>query len=264
MRPQPRSLGYRSDLAILEAEGGQILPRPWGWVVRSPHNPGFRWGNFLLFTSPPKTGDLEVWEQRFQAELPVVHRAFGWDSPEGNRGDVSGFLKTGFLLREDRVLTSFSPPMPRHPHPTAKVQPLLDWEEWLELELAAENPPPEEAASLRSFLEARLQARRGQVEAGRACWWGAYLQGKLRATLGIYRLGELGRFQSVVTHPAYRRQGLAQTLIARAGRWALEEGARQLLIVTDPKGPALSLYRALGFIAIEDQLGLERPHGSKL
>ena len=47
--------------------------------------------------------------------------------------------------------------------------------------------------------------------------------------------GPIARYQNVETHPSARRQGLAGTLVYRAGRYGLDTlGARALVMVADP------------------------------
>ncbi len=59
------------------------------------------------------------------------------------------------------------------------------------------------------------------------------------------------------THPAARRQGLAGTLVWRAGQHALGElGARTLVIVADPTEAAIRVYRSVGFADHETQLSM--------
>src|SRR5690242_20581643 len=81
-----RSLGYRTDLIFARAHG-EVADRGDHLVIRTPSNPGFYWGNFLLFAHPPEQGSLERWKERFHEEIaarqPARHLAFGWDSPEG-------------------------------------------------------------------------------------------------------------------------------------------------------------------------------------
>jgi hypothetical protein len=48
------TLGYRTDLAILELEGGQVADRGDHLVIRTPGNPDYWWGNFL---HSPARGD---------------------------------------------------------------------------------------------------------------------------------------------------------------------------------------------------------------
>src|SRR5215470_5926613 len=47
-RVEVRSLGYRTDLAILALEGSQVTDHGDHLVIRTPGNPDYWWGNFLL------------------------------------------------------------------------------------------------------------------------------------------------------------------------------------------------------------------------
>jgi ribosomal protein S18 acetylase RimI-like enzyme len=65
--------------------------------------------------------------------------------------------------------------------------------------------------------------------------------------LGVVERGWLGLF-SLVTHPEFRRQGRATSLIHALARWGQTHGASQvyLQVMTD-NTPALALYARLGF-----------------
>jgi predicted GNAT family acetyltransferase len=87
--------------------------------------------------------------------------------------------------------------------------------------------------------------------------------GRLLSSLGIVSDGSgLARFQSVETHPAARRRGLASALVHHAGKAALDRGAKRLVIVADPEYHAIGIYRSLGFVESETQVQLTRPPGS--
>ena len=68
------SRGWRTDLAILALSGSEIEQHPTYVVVRTPGNPGYRWGNFVLLRRAPLRGDLGLVEDLFVRELPG-HRA---------------------------------------------------------------------------------------------------------------------------------------------------------------------------------------------
>jgi len=105
------------------------------------------------------------------------------------------------------------------------------------------------------------EARR-LVESGFSARFGAFVEGRLRAGLGIV-LGGSGqaRYQTVETHPRWRGQGLAGTLVYEAGIWADHNGARSIVIVAEPAGAAIRVYRSLGFSAREQQVALLRAAG---
>jgi hypothetical protein len=49
---QVTSLGFQTDLALRVLEGAEITDRGDYLVVRTPDNPTFYWGNFLLLARP--------------------------------------------------------------------------------------------------------------------------------------------------------------------------------------------------------------------
>src|SRR3954463_4934345 len=79
-----RSLAYRTDLLIRRLAGSVIVDHPSHLVVRTPANPHFWWGNFVLVRPGrlPKAPDL------FAAEFPEAsHLAIGVDGTEGEAGE---------------------------------------------------------------------------------------------------------------------------------------------------------------------------------
>ena len=70
----PRSLVWATDLDVLALD--RVLERRPGYVVvRSPGNPEYYWGNFLLFDDPPGESDGVRWEALFD-EAPMNRAAF--------------------------------------------------------------------------------------------------------------------------------------------------------------------------------------------
>ena len=89
------------------------------------------------------------------------------------------------------------------------------------------------------------------------------MSGRLVSTAGIFVTEEgVARYQSVETHPAHRRQGLAAAVVHAAGQHGLDRlGVRTLVIVADTDGEAIGLYRRLGFADVEQQLMMEKRSG---
>jgi ribosomal protein S18 acetylase RimI-like enzyme len=68
--------------------------------------------------------------------------------------------------------------------------------------------------------------------------------------LGVYENGWLGIF-NMITHPEYRRRGVATAVLRRLAEWGQEQGARQLYLqVMDNNEPAKRLYQGLGFATL--------------
>jgi predicted GNAT family acetyltransferase len=112
------------------------------------------------------------------------------------------------------------------------------------------------------FLTARIAAERALTEAGHGFWFGAFVDGKLVAHLGLVTDGSgIARYQNVETHPDWRRKGIAGTLVWRAGQRGLDGMAGMLVIAADPDYVAIRVYRSVGFIDAETQIGFERLPG---
>ena len=112
-------------------------------------------------------------------------------------------------------------------------------------------------------MERRAAARRRLTQTGAGVWLGAFTRGRLLAQLGLFDVGDgCARYQHVETHPAARRRGLAGTLVWTAGRYGREVlGTSTFVIVADPAGAAIRVYRACGFTDRQSQLSFERPPG---
>jgi GNAT superfamily N-acetyltransferase len=110
------------------------------------------------------------------------------------------------------------------------------------------------------FVAARTAAERALTESGHGSWFGAFVDGELVAQLGLISDGSgIARYQNVETHPAWRRRGLAGSLVWHAGRHGFDAlGATTLVIVADPLADAIKVYRSVGFADAETQVGLER------
>jgi RimJ/RimL family protein N-acetyltransferase len=266
-----KSLGCRTDLMFPAFEGG-ITERGDHLIVQSPSNPTFYWGNFLLFSEPPREGEAKMWTQMFAAEIgtpPVYeHQAFGWDSTDGAEGAIGQFLEMGFEPDRSVTLTTESAPRPtRQASPKAVIRRLEsegDWQQAIDLQVACREPVHEEAR-YRTFRERSMELYRRMVEAGRGAWYGAYIKGRLIADLGVFHDQGVGRYQSVETHPDFRRQGVAGAAICAAGRAAFKEyGLHTLVIVAEEGSAAARLYESLGFEPTEKMRGLLRfPHAPR-
>jgi ribosomal protein S18 acetylase RimI-like enzyme len=254
------SLGYRTDVMLRALEGGEVTDRDGYIVVRSPANPNFWWGNFLLLRQPPGPGEAGDWLARFAAEFPDAgHVALGIDVTDERDVELTGFLDAGLRLDLGTVMTAAATHSPPRPHRLAQCRPLAsddDWRQAGELRVACGASPAD-----RAFWERMSSQARQLTGTGRGSWFGAFQDGRLVAQLGLFSAGDgIARFQSVETHPGARRQGLAGTLVCHAGRYGVAElGARTLVIVADAGSDAARIYESVGFRGQETQIGLDRP-----
>ncbi|MFC4455086.1 GNAT family N-acetyltransferase [Deinococcus sonorensis] len=268
MSPLPTALGYRTDLMLLRLGGSVVSARPGYLRIETPQNPTFWWGNFLLLSSMPTADELEGWLHTFEQEFPgAEHRAFGVDVAQAPALDPGS---SGLELGLSTVLTATPAQLrpPPHPHPTAVLRPLHsdeDWSQALEVRLACNEDRADE--EYRIFAERRVQQARALSAAGYGQWYGAFLDGRMVASLGLYSDGSgVARFQVVETHPEFRGQGLCGSLLAYAAQVGAEQlKAHTLVLVADPAYHAVRIYRSLGFQDTEQQVALERaPAGAQL
>jgi RimJ/RimL family protein N-acetyltransferase len=253
------SLGFRTDVALRVLEGAEVTDRGDHLVVRTPDNPDFWWGNFLLLARLPGPGQGREWLARFATEFPAArHVALGVDTTDDSETPAE-FMAAG--LRADRatVLTAARLRPPAHPNTEAEVRPLEGDADWGQsVDLAARCFDGGEPGD---FLERRASARRRLTQTGAGIWFGAFENGRLLAQLGLFDVGDgYARYQHVETDPVARRRGLAGTLVWTAGRYGGEVlGTSTFVIVADPADVAIRVYRACGFTARQSQLSFDRP-----
>ena len=71
-------LGWHTDLAVRRLDGSTIEEHDDHVVVRTPSNPLFYWGNFVLVTDPDTVDDADHWLAVFERTFPsAAHRAIG-------------------------------------------------------------------------------------------------------------------------------------------------------------------------------------------
>lgn len=257
-----RSLGFATDLMERRLAGAEVADRGDHVLVHSPRNPEFYWGNFILVPGPLGPGDAARWRREFASEFPAArHLAIGIDGCDGAAGEVGDLVTAGANIDTSIVLTARSliEPIPV----AAELRPLASDEDWRQLlalrrVIETEEWPVTDASE--RFTRNRVAEQRMLVEAGHATWFGAFADSVLRASLGVvFASGHPARYQSVETDLGWRRRGLAAALVHLAGRTILSGSvANRLVIVADPAGPAIKLYRRLGFADRERQVQVQR------
>jgi ribosomal protein S18 acetylase RimI-like enzyme len=250
---QIQSLGFKTEM-IFHRFDGEIEDRGEYVVVKTPSNPGFMFGNLLLFFTAPKKGSLENWKNLFRQEFAlhpaVEHYTFLWDSPNEGIGHVAEFEQENFKVDFSVVLTAKSVILPMKHNSQVQVRPILSESDWAAV---TENQIMSKAAeyeseSYRRFKEKQMARYRAMSERGLGHWFGAFLDGRLVADLGVYRDGDIGRFQSVETHPEFQRQGICGSLVYESAQFALQKmNLKELVMVADENYHAAKIYESVGF-----------------
>ena len=256
------SLAFRTDLALARLAGSEVDDRGDHVVVRTPDNPDYYWGNYLLLPRPPTAAELPGWEATFARTFPRCrHRAYGVATADGSRADLAAFAGAGMEVDASSVMTATAVHEPPRPNHDATYRPLAgddDWQQQVELWSGSEDDRVS-----RDFVVAKVAAERRMAESGTGAWWGAFLGDRLLSSMGLFAASPgLARFQQVQTHPDARGRGLAGTLVHRVSRYGFEElGAHTLVMVADPEYLAIRIYRSVGFEDTETQLQAQRRPG---
>jgi ribosomal protein S18 acetylase RimI-like enzyme len=258
-----RSLGFRTDIMLLALQGSSIEEHDGYRVVRTPSNPSYHWGNFLLIDRDPHPGDMTGWVRTFEREFPgVPHIAIGIDGTEPSAISTAEFEAAGVTPDAATALTATDIRLPERPNTEAEFRMLRadsdpDWDAALAVQWASYPPTDEDDGE---YARHKLAALRELQVRGKGGWFGAFLDGRMVAGLGVFSDGSgVARYQTVDTHPDFRRRGLAGMLVYTAARHAVDElGATTLVIVADPDYTAINLYKALGFVGTETQMQLEK------
>ena len=251
------SLGFRTDLALLTASGSIVEDRGTHLVVRSPDNPSYFWGNFILLAQPPVPGGEREVVGAFHTEFPLAeHVSIGIDTAELSDDARAAFEAAGMTVDVATVLTASALVAPREVE--AEVRALDGDDDWeARARLSQQLYPQTSEEAFMAFARQKNVQERRLVDAGRGQRFGAFVDGTLVSTAGAFVTEDgVARFQSVETHPDHRRQGLAAAVVHAAGQHALDRlGVRTLVIVADTDGEAIGIYRRLGFADAERQLG---------
>ncbi|MDQ6935949.1 MAG: GNAT family N-acetyltransferase [Actinomycetota bacterium] len=242
-------LGWRTDLAVLGHSGSEIEEHDDHVLIRTPANPTYHWGNFVLVTHPAAVDDAEHWLDVFVAAFPqALHRAIGLSAEP----TPSSWATTGLEIEHEDVLALSGLPAERPLAEGYAVRPLVnivDWEQLVRLSLEEHHT---EHRDSEEFLRESKTAQVRMVSASVAAFFGVFAGAELVSCLGIVDCGGgVARYQSVLTAAAHRRRGLTSHLLGRAAHWAAVRALGELVIVADPDSAASRLYQSVGFVPVQ-------------
>jgi ribosomal protein S18 acetylase RimI-like enzyme len=271
----PRSLVLATDTDVLAIDH-TVTRRDGYLVVRSPSNPTFWFGNFLLFDDAPGPGDGERWERLFEREFAdeprVRHRTLRWDRADGEAGAATAeFADRGYDL--ESLIGLMAAPGELVAHACAShdvtIRPLDPatggpdeplWAAIVEIQVTGRDRQIGES-EYRHFSRARQSELRALFDAGRGAWYVALTSaGEVAASCGIVTTGDRGRFQAVETAERHRRRGICSRLVVDAAVHAAGgHSLRTLVIAAAADYHAMGLYESLGFRRRERVSSVCRP-----
>lgn len=231
-------------------------------VVKTPSRPNYFWGNYLVMPEPPAPGALKNWISVYGSEFDYKKQGFmtfAVDAPSGEMGAAQEFREFGFRCYTNKVLTTSSVNPPPKINKVAEVREITTDSEWDQLvEVHYSDEWYLNADSQRPFLKDKLSDLRRMCEAGLGKRFGAFIDGRVAADLGIYTAKGIGRFNEVATHRDFRRQGLCGTLVYQSALAAFESMDVQTLVMeADEDYHAAAIYESVGFNPNQRLVGFE-------
>lgn len=225
-------------------------------VVRTPSRPDYFWGNFIILRDRIDTQiKFQRWIDIYSDEFDTFDsfKTFAFDCVDGNIGDEEIFAAFDFSLYKNKGLVTDAVHPPPHLNANFEFK-IVDVESEIEALIEVhtndEWPLPKELE--KPFLKQQFESLLKLQQKGIGKRFGAYVDGKLAADLGIYTMGEIGRFNNVATHQNYRRQGLCGALMYLSSDYALANmGVKKLVIEAAEDYHALRIYESVGFTPLE-------------
>ena len=240
-----RSVGLKTELG-LAATQGKLADRGDYVVVRTPDNPAYYFGNFLVLAEPLRA--LAPWLARFADEFrdepKIQHVAFRWDST-ADPGALDELRAARFDVQDDFVMTATE--ISARPVPYA-IRPLRPDEMPAVADLGF-LIADDHSDKYRRFLNRRAAWKAFIIERGLGAFWGAFDGDELVGSLGLVTLDRLARYQDVQTAPAHRKRGIASALLAAAA--AAVTDIERYVIVAEPASEASRVYARAGFSVLE-------------
>jgi ribosomal protein S18 acetylase RimI-like enzyme len=245
-----KSIGLKTNL-FMSSLLGQIYDRGDYIVIKTPLNPKFHWGNFVVFPSSPRHDDYQKWIQIFKSEFKniqsIEHMLFVWDDPFGATGEIQEFICNGFKESRGVYLSAEEVISPQYPNNKINIRAIESDSDWGKLL----DSHPEE------YLRNQLIEQRKWINKGAGYFFGAFYKDELVADLGIFFENDVGRFQNVSTKEAFRRQGICGTLVHHAANYAFKQHkAKSLIMEADEDYIAARIYESVGFKAIEKSMAI--------
>jgi hypothetical protein len=213
---------------IFDRIAGEVAQHDHYTVVRTPHSPDYYFGNLLVLPRAPVDQDRAQLEHDFATLVgtpPIIkRRTFIWLPDATARiPALADFITAGYAFQDNVVLIAQQADLisPTQTNSSVSFRRFDgndgDWAAWRAMQIAhgADEFP---AAEYRRYLAAQETLYRRMIAAGAGDWWGAFFGTEQVASLGLFFAAGpaeqcVGRFQLVITAPAYRQRGVCRARV---------------------------------------------------
>lgn len=233
-------------------------------VVKTPSRPEYFWGNYIIMKEAPQKGCLKDWLNVFESEIGSRHKtgfiAITFDDPNLEVEKLKEFEEFGFDIQVSKILIAREVVKPVKVNTELEIR-LIDLDN--ELDSYADihftsNWGYGSDEVQRKFLCDSAEEFRGFSKTGNAQRFGAVLNNKIIAELGVFWEDGVARFNNVGTHMDYRRLGACSTLVFEVSKMLLAREEVEILVMeADEDYHAASIYESIGFVPKEKLFALE-------
>jgi ribosomal protein S18 acetylase RimI-like enzyme len=228
-------------------------------VLRTPAGPSYYSGNLLILGEPLVPARLAEWAAVFHDAFDgseVRHFRLEWTGPPPTTEERAAYAAAGYEVTTIRCMTTQAAAPVERLNPALEIRPLREADQG-RLKRFLLDTNPDWSAPFMDFMTASIFLRQQVLEGG---WWLGWLDGRIAGSMGLFFDGPLGRFQAVDTHPAFRRRGVARTMVAHLTRHGFDRPqTEQLVIVADRDYFAVRLYEQCGYRTLHPQYELFKP-----
>lgn len=258
-----KSLGIETNI-LMDSFLANVIEKDDYIVVQTPKRPNYFWGNYILMKEPPCKGDFKEWVSIFEAEIGERRVkgfcAMTFDLATNENFDVSDFLENGFKVEVDKILTTNKvvEPIKFNSKLTIKEYDLSkNIESYVEVHFD-ENWAYGSEDKQKEFLREQAMDFSTLIDKKVARRFGGYLNGKLVTDLGVYWNDNVTRFNSISTHPSFRRLGACSTLVYKVSKDLLiQNPSKTLVMQADEDYHAALIYESIGFEPKEKVIAIE-------
>ncbi len=248
---------HRTDL-FFEEYSGEIIEQENFVIIRTPKKPDYYWGNYLIFSKPPRLSDVDLWTKQFDDIFKSMrgneHRSLSWDvnslKPPLEPDIIKAFEAAGYGYTSNISHKLDDLTLVHQMNEDIFIRPIAteqDWEDVMDIQFLCwvKDFDP---VSFRQFKEWQITRWKELVELGKGTWFGAYKSDRQVGNAGVFWSDNFARYQSVSTHPDFQRMGICRTLIHSISKWVSEnKNVESQVIVSEEDTSAMRIYQSLGF-----------------
>ncbi len=257
------SLALKTNL-ILDRQSSIVEEKKNYIVVTTPQRPNYFWGNYIIMKEPPQIGCFDDWLDIFENEIGTRKErgfvAITFDSKVNTKVNLSDFKKNNFDVQMSKILSTNTIKMPAKYNSDFQIKPFSSedhWESYVEIHFTPSwGYGCDKQQKL--FLQDSAKSFKKVVDQGCAMRYGAFLNGKMIAELGVFWEEGIARFNNVATHRKFQRMGACSTLVYEVSKKILSNKNINILVMeADEDYHAAKIYESIGFVPKQKLVALE-------